>query len=48
MVFPTHKGWRNPYCWIAITPSNVESMELLEFNEDLPCIPKCQNRALGK
>ena len=46
--FPTHKGKRSPHRWITITPSNVGSTELPEFNEDAPRILKRQKRALGK
>ena len=46
--FPAHKGWRNPHRWITITLSNMESTELLEFNEDSPRITKGQKHALGK
>ena len=48
MVFHAHKDWRDSYRWITITPSNVGSTGLPEFNEDSPCIRKRQKSVLGK
>ena len=39
---------RNPHRWITITPLNMGSTELPEFNEGALRIPKHQERSLDK
>ena len=47
-IFRAHKGWRNPYRLIAITPSNVGNTEPPEFYEDTFKVPKRQQRVISK